>query len=250
MLRRVLLIAVTAAIVAAVSYAAWHTWLRTRVEPLERDWAAVVTVFAGDGVAAWRDGDVRRARFSEPFGLARGVDGTLYVSDAGDAQRIRRIGIDGIVSTVAGGAPGFADGPGASARFDTPSGVAAAADGTLYVADTGNNAIRRIAPDGRVSTIAGDGTAGYRDGPGSESRFNGPVGVAVAPDGRVIVADTYNDRIRAIAANGEVTTLAGGSEPGWADGPGSEARFDTPSGVAVDARGGIVVADTGNGIVR
>ena len=124
------------------------------------------------------------------------------------------------------------------------------AAGTLYVADTGNNAVRRIAPDGTVSTVAGDGTAGYRDGPGAQARFNGPVGVAVDAGGRVLVADTYNDRIRAIAPDGAVVTLAGGAQSGAADGDAAGAQFNTPCGVAVDSAGTIYVADTGNGLIR
>ncbi len=217
---------------------------------LESGWVPSVLVLAGDGVSGIRDGDATRARFSEPFGLAVGADGSIYVSDAGDADRIRRIAPDGDVFTVAGSVPGFVDGVGAAARFSTPSGLAIDAGGTLYVADTGNNAIRRITPDGRVSTYAGDGIAGDRDGPAHSARFNGPIGIAVDRAGRVIVADTYNDRIRAIEPDGTVRTLAGSTGPGWTDGQGQDARFHTPSGVAVSATGDILVADTGNGVVR
>src|SRR5690606_6133489 len=142
-------------------------------------------------------------------------------------HRIRAIAPDGRVSTVAGGERGFADGAGTAARFDSPSGLAIDAAGILYVADTGNNAIRRIAPGGIVSTLAGDGVAGYRDGPAPTARFNGPIGVAVDAAGRVVVADTYNDRIRAIGRDGLVSTIAGGDEPGAIDGPAALARFDT-----------------------
>ena len=106
---------------------------------------------------------------------------------------------------------------GREARFDSPSGLAIDAQGVLYVADTGNNAIRRITPDGQVTTLAGDGNPGDQDGVGAAARFNGPIGVAVDASGRVIVADTYNDRIRAIALDGTVTTIAGGPEPGLLD---------------------------------
>lgn len=183
-------------------------------------------------------------------GVAAGADGTIYVTDAGDADRIRRISPGGVVDTMAGGGPGFVDGPGITARFSTPSGLVVDAGGTLYVADTGNNVIRRIAPDGRVSTVAGDGTAGYRDGPASTAQFNGPIGIAADRGGRLIVADTYNDRIRVIDAAGTVTTLAGAGGVGAEDGPGHSARFHTPSGVAVASSGEIFVADTGNGVVR
>ena len=206
---------------------------------------------AGDGVAGMRDGPAPRARFSDPFGVAAAADGTIYVSDAGDAQRVRRIAMDGTVTTVAGGGGhGHVDGPAASARFNTPSGLAIGPDGTLYVADTGNNAIRRIAPDGMISTIAGDGTPGYQDGAGAAARFNGPIGLAVDASGRVVVADTYNDRIRAVLPDGTVTTIAGSGRAGAVDGPLHAAQFHTPCGVAIDRAGTVYVADTGNGAVR
>jgi DNA-binding beta-propeller fold protein YncE len=239
-----------AGLTAIVSASAAGWWFLTRSPKLEPGWGATVGVLAGDGVPGARDGHASRARFSDPFGVAIGADGTLFVADAGEAQSIRRIAPDGVVSTLAGGTPGFADGSGAAARFDTPSGLAIALDGTLYIADSGNNAIRRITPDGHVSTLAGDGVAGYRDGAGYQARFNGPIGVAIDPAGRVIVADTYNDRIRAIDRDGTVQTLAGSGEPGLLDGFGAQSRFDTPCGVAIDGAGRIHVADTGNGVVR
>jgi sugar lactone lactonase YvrE len=210
-------------VVIAGAAAGW--WLRRPAAPapLSRDWHAVVSVIAGDGVPLPRDGQAFAAGFADPFGLALGPDGAIYVADGVGSHRIRRVSPDGVVTTVAGGERGFADGPGAYARFDTPSGIAIDASGVLYVADTGNNAVRRIGPDGLVTTVA--------------TGFNAPLGVAVDAAGRVIVADTYNDRI-AVVENGGVRTIA-------ADG-----GFYTPSSVAVDATGRIFVADTGNGSVR
>lgn len=235
-------------VVGAAAGGAW--WVLSRTPELQPGWEPRVVVLAGDGTRAFRDGEASRAQFSDPFGIAIAADGAVFVADAGDSPRIRRIGPDGIVSTLAGGLRGFADGLATSARFDTPSGLALGADGTLYIADTANNAIRRMTPDGYVSTIAGDGIAGHRDGPGRQARFNGPIGIAVDRAGRVLVADTYNDRIRAIDADGTVSTLAGSGQPGLLDGVPAQARFDTPCGVAVDAEGRIHVADTGNGVVR
>lgn len=228
----------------------WWLWREPAERPLAAGWAASVAVVAGDGVPGFRDGPAFTARFSDPFGAAVGADGSLYVADAGEAQRIRRITLQGVVSTIAGGGQGFADGPGASARFSTPSSLAISPAGVLHVADTGNNLIRRIAADGVVSTLAGGLSPGYRDGPAHEARFNGPVGVGVDRAGGVIVADTYNDRIRAIAPDGVVRTVAGAGGPGYVDGPAADARFDTPCGVAIDAAGNIYVADAGNGAVR
>ncbi len=189
--------AIWALLVVALVAAIGTTWWLTRPEAPEPPWVGAVGVLAGE------------ARFSEPFGLAVAPDGTVLVSDAGQSHRIRRIAADGAVTTLAGGGRGFTDGRGAEARFATPSAIALAPDGSLVVADTGNHAIRRVAPDGTVTTIAGDGTSGYVDGPAAQARFNAPVGVAVDASGRVIVADTYNDRIRVIDPDGQVRTLAG-----------------------------------------
>ncbi len=237
-----------AIVVAAVFW--WRLMVFPADAPLRAGWPARVAVVAGDGVPGVRDGPASSARFSDPFGVAVSADGTIYVADAGDAQRIRRITPQGVVSSLAGGGQGYANGPGASARFSTPSGLAISPSGVLYLADTGNNAVRRITMDGTVSTQAGGLSPGYRDGVAHEARFNGPVGIAVDSGGRVIVADTYNDRIRAIHPDGSVTTVAGGADPGYVDGPAAEARFDTPCGVAVDAAGTVYVADSGNGAVR
>ena len=103
------------------------------------------------------DGPLSAAGFVEPFGIAVAPDGVIYVTDGG-SHRVRRITLDGRVETLAGGVRGFADGPAAAAQFDTPSAIALDAAGVLYVADTGNHAMRRITPDGMVSTLAGDGT--------------------------------------------------------------------------------------------
>jgi hypothetical protein len=227
----------------------WRPW-RARDERLDSRWTATVVVLAGDGTSGMRDGSRETARFSDPFGVAVGPDGTVYVADAGNAQRIRRISPAGEVTTLAGGMRGFTDGRGSEARFDTPSALAIDPQGVLYVADTGNNAIRRITADGTVTTIAGSGEAGYRDGPARDALFNGPIGLALDGAGRLLVADTYNDRIRAIAPDGIVSTLAGDGMAGFVDGPGPSARFDTPCGVAIDSAGTIVVADTGNDAVR
>ena len=225
---------------AAVLGWRWYTAVPA-LPPLEGDWPAVVFTIAGTDDTS---------RFSDPFGVGVMPDGTVVVADGGESPRILRVAGHGAVSTLAGGVRGFADGTGPAAKFDTPSGLAIDDGGNVYVADTGNHAIRRISPDGRVITLAGDGIAGDTDGPRTHARFNGPVGVAVDRQGRVIVADTYNDRIRAIAADGSVTTIAGARSAGADDGPVSSARFDTPCALTIDASGQIYVADTGNGVVR
>ncbi len=147
---------------------------------------------------------------------------------------------------MAGQGEGRVDGPALQASFNTPSGIAADAQGNLYVADTGNHAIRRIGIDGQVTTLAG-GEQGHADGPAAQARFDAPMGIAVDAQGQVYVADTFNDRIRVIGTDGMVRTLAGGDRPGLADGVGAAARFDTPVAPwALDGAGARCwVADTG-----
>lgn len=188
--------------------------------------------------------------FADPFGVALDREGNLYVADAGEHNRIRRIAPDGQVSDLAGGREGRSDGSGAAAAFHTPSGIAFDPAGNLIVADTGNNAIRKVTPQGVVTTLAGDGAAGFRDGAAQQAQFNGPIGVAVDKAGNVYVADTYNDRIRRIGVDAVVTTVAGSGVPGMQDGPAAAAMFDTPTGIAIDAKGVLYVADTRFGAIR
>lgn len=213
-------------------------------------WHARVSTMAGDGLPGGSNGNPKRTRFADPFGVALDRQGNLYIADGGSNNILRKIDMNGITSTLAGGVEGYAEGRGTAAAFNTPSGIALDAAGNLYVADTGNNAIRKVTPDGTVSTLAGDGLAGDRDGKGAAAQFNGPIGVAVDAAGVVYVADTYNDRIRRIAPDGTVTTIAGGKRAGLADGAAAQALFDTPTGIAVNAGGELFVADTANHAVR
>ncbi|MBV9242418.1 MAG: SMP-30/gluconolactonase/LRE family protein, partial [Acidobacteria bacterium] len=170
--------------------------------------------------------------FGETFGVAV-KDGDIYVSD----------GQNGKIWKVHGEqAKGFASG------LDTPSGLAFAPDGKLIVADSGSSTIKSIDSAGQASTIAGvENLAGFADGDAGNAKFNHPIGVAVAPDGRIFVADTYNDRIRVIE-NGRVTTLSG-SGRGFADAVGPGAKFDTPCGLAI-WQDKLLVADAGNRRIR
>jgi sugar lactone lactonase YvrE len=211
-------------------------------------WSGRLSTIAGDGLPGASDG--KRTRFADPFGVALDKQGNLYVADGGNNNSIRKIDLAGISTTLAGGEEGYAEGAGKAAAFNTPSGLAIDAAGNLYVADTGNNAIRKITPQGVVSTLAGDGLAGDKDGKGAAAQFNGPIGVAVDREGVVYVADTYNDRIRRIGLDGEVTTIAGGKRAGLADGAAAQALFDTPTGLAVSAAGELYIADTGNSAIR
>ena len=203
--------------------------LTRKPTPTVRGWRAHVITVAGDGSPT---------TLSDPFGVVIGEDGTVYFADAGNSNLIRKISPEGVVTTFAGGSEGFADGAGTQASFNTPSGLAIDTEGNLYVADTGNNRIRKITVEGIVTTVAGDGNAGYADGPAAQARFNGPISVALDKQTNLYVADTYNDRIRKISTDGQVTTIA------------TTALFDTPCGLVVASDGSVIVADTGNRQLR
>src|ERR1041385_885788 len=244
---RKLVIAVIVLIVLGSATAFFVYRRKHKPLPTPIGWTARVTTIAGDGTPLVHDG--KQSGFSDPFGVAIADDGTIYVADAGESNRIRKILPDGTVTTLAGGSEGFADGTGTSASFNSPSAIALGPDGNLYVADTGNNRIRKITSAGQVSTVAGDGHAGYVDGPAAKAQFNGPIGLTVSGGGDIYVADTYNDVIRMITTEGEVKTIAGGGTPGFADGEQKVALFDTPSGIiATDSS--LIVADTGNRCLR
>ncbi len=187
------------------------------------------------------------------MGVAVDSAGDIYVADEANDE-IRKITPAGAVTTLAGaaGQPGSADGTGIAARFDGPNDVAVDSVGNVYVADFGNDEIRKITPAGVVTTLAGAVyQTGSADGTGSAARFYNPRGVAVDSAGNIYVADTYNDEIRKITPAGVVTTLAGAAQqPGSTNGTGSAARFNEPTGVAVDSAGNIYVADQYNSEVR
>jgi gliding motility-associated-like protein len=154
--------------------------------------------------------------------------------------------IYGQVTTFAGStSSGTADGQGTSSTFFAPAGVATDASGNIYVADEGSSLIRKITPQGLVTTLAGSGTQGYVDATGSAAAFNGPTGVAVDALGDVFVADFGNNVIRKISPLGVVTTFAGSGAAGADNGTGTGATFDRPEGLTIDAAGNIYVADYG-----
>lgn len=206
------------------------------------------------GCAGNADGVGAAARFQNPNSLAVDSNGTVYVADTGN-NTIRKLvfsGTNSTVSTLAGtvGVTGLTDGTGVSAQFNTPSGIAVDGNGIVYVADSGNYTIRKITPEGVVTTFAGiPGQSGNSDGPGA--LFGCPMGIAVDGNGTVYVADSFNHTIRKITSGGSVTTLAGcPNVMGSRDGTGSSASFNTPGGVTVDASGTVFVADTLNHTIR
>lgn len=158
----------------------------------------VVSTLAGASSPGFADGAGSNARFSYPRGIAVDTSGQIYVADSNNS-RIRKITPSGVVSTLAGGASsGFADGVGTVARFSTPYGVAVDVQSNVYVANMGNNRIRKVTPNGIVTTIAGSGIAGNVSGVGLEAQFKSPQGVAVDAQGIVFVADSTNHILKKV----------------------------------------------------
>ena len=211
--------------------------------------AGYASVRTGNGgLGGYVDGANSVALFKSPSGIAVDKWGNLYITDGNAA--IRKVTPDAVVTTLAGGGvSGDADGIGRGAQFNSSQGIAVDGNGNVYVADTGNNKIRKITPDGVVTTLAGSENTGSSDGTGSVAQFNSPTGVAVDGNGNVYVADSGNNRIRKITPDGVVTTLAG-PVTASIDGKGSSARFNNPWGIAVDWNGNGYVADTDSNIVR
>lgn len=242
---------------------------------------------AGTGVPGYTNGPLDRAQFNEPGAIALADDGTLFVADEGN-NVIRRIVLpdsglgtpglalaepreapreEGVQVEVFAGRPGFkrsgvprfADGPARSALFDQPWGMALDAGGNVIVADSRNHAIRRVAPDGRVTTIAGGNGRGALDGPCDEAQFGKPEGVAVDNAGVIFVVDSEGNRIRKISPDCIVTTVAGGGPVfdlneanlgGHRDGPAMQARFREPTDLVFDHDGNLLILERGNSRIR
>jgi sugar lactone lactonase YvrE len=208
------------------------------------------------GIQSFRDSIGPDASFRLPDEMVIGPDGTIFVADAANhaIRRINQINGQVIVGTVAGnGVPGFADGLTAASRFNTPTGMAISQDGRfLFVTDMGNNRIRRIdLVENRVTTIAGRGGAAAEDGPAGEASFSLPIGIAIDTDGVLYVSELGASDIRRIGTDGQVSTLAGGDNNKFRDGPGVVAKFSGPRGLLIDrARGILYVADYENFRIR
>ncbi|MGO9538588.1 MAG: HYR domain-containing protein [Limisphaerales bacterium] len=224
----------------------------------------IITTAAGNGINGYSGdyGQATNASLSlsadaDPFapsGVALDASGNLFIADV-DNGRVRKVDNNGIITTVAGGGHyGLGDGGAAtSASLIGPSGVAVDASGNLFIADTWNNRIREVDPDGIITTVAGNGSYGYSGdgGQATSASLAGPSGVAVDASGNLFIADTYNNVIRKVDNNGIITTVAGGGHYGLGDGgAATSASLVQPSGVAVDAFGNLFIADTYNNVIR
>ena len=187
---------------------------------------------------------------NKPSGVVVDSSGNIYVAEY-VSSHIVKISPSGTKTTLAGsGTSGFVNDTGTSAQFYRPDGIALDGNGNVYVADYGNNCIRKISPSGVVTTLAGSGTAGFADGTGTTAQFYRPTDVAVDGAGNVYVADQGNNRIRKITPSGVVTTIAGSASTGFVDGTGTSAKFADPSGLAIDGDGNLYIADADNYCIR
>lgn len=212
----------------------------------------VVSTLAGSGSFSSVDGNGTSASFNQPSGIAFDAQGNLFVGDS-QGQKIRKVAPDLEVSTFAGsGAQGTADGTGTNATFSVPAGIAFDAAGNMLVTEFGSHVIRKITPQGVVTTPFGKrSTSGSVDGTGNDATFSFPVGIAIDSSGSIYVANSTTHVIRRITPDGMVKTLAGTpGRSGAKDDVGPAASFNTPYGVAVDAAGNVYVADQFNHKIR
>ena len=214
---------------------------------------SVTTIAGTPGKRGFQNGKGSQALFAQPEGIAISSKGEIFVADSRN-NVIRKIDQAGNVTTFAGsGAGGLADGVALKATFSLPMGLAFDPKGNLFVADTGNNCIRKISPAGVVSTFAGSRTRGYKDGPASQARFIQPGDLVTDDKGNVYVAESGGNRIRKIDAIGNVSTIAGSGRPQFANGIKTAASFNSPRGITAKVSGNTVtlyVADTLNHRIR
>ncbi len=217
-----------------------------------------ITTFAGSvsGAYSGDGGPANEAKLMEPEGIFIDEKGVIYIADTGN-HVIRRVGLDGIITTIAGtGDPGFSgdEGPATQALLNIPRDVAVDSKGNIYIADYSNQRVRRVGLDGIIETIAGTGERGFDGdgGPATEARLAFPSDVVVDASGDLFIADTRNHRIRLVSA-GSITTFAGGRGDRALirdDVKPTDASLWWPEGVAADSRGNVYIVDTGNQRIR
>jgi len=222
------------------------------------DTANIARVLAGVGVTGAKgdDGPAALASLARPGGVAADRFGNVFIADTGN-NRIRRVDPGGTITTVAGsGVAGFGgdDGPAVSAELNGPTDITVDSDGDLYIADRGNNRIRKVNPSGAITTVAGTGRSGFGGdgGPAVKAMLSGPSGVAVDSEGSIYIADTGNNRVRRVDSSGNTTTLAGNGGAGFGGdgGPATKAALAGPTGVSADDEGALYVSDTLNNRIR
>ena len=222
------------------------------------DASGTITTVAGTGEEGYRGngGAAVEAKLKVPTGVAVDSSGNLYIADSGNG-RVRRVDTSGIITSFAGTGEwghGGDGGPAVEAQLARPTGVAVDNTGNLYIADRGNDRVRRVNASGTITTIAGTGEPAYGGdgGPAVAAQLDRPTGVAVDGSSNLYIADTENHRVRRVDASGTITTIAGTGErgDGGDGGPAVGARLNWPSGVAVDGSGNLYIADSGNAQIR
>jgi sugar lactone lactonase YvrE len=235
-----------------------------RLAAFQEPQPGTITTVAGNGKIGYAGdgGPAVEAEFNAPTGLAVDGEGNLFITDT-DNHRVRKVGVNGIVTTVAGSGPvgsgkgGFSgdNGPATDARFSNPYGLAVDGEGNLFIGDVGNSRIRKIGVNGVVTTVAGNGKFAYSGdgGPAILASINGPASLAAGTMGDLFFADAFNTRVRKVSSDGTISTVAGGGKPldGLGDGgPATQARLKLPTSIALDAMGNLFIADFGNNRVR
>jgi YD repeat-containing protein len=230
-----------------------------RIRRVDRN--GVIQTIAGGGTKEAETGKATDIRLHNPRAVALAPDGSLYIAECYARHCIRRLHADGTLTLVAGGKKQGSSGdggPAIKARFFDPTGLAVAPDGTLYIADQGNHRIRRIAPDGIITTIAGTGAQGYKgdNGPAIKAELYWPTSLALAADGSLTFSDQGNYVVRRISNSGIISTVAGVHRNKWSDGfggddgPALKAAFNNPMGLAVSGDGSLLIADMRNHRIR
>ncbi|MEU1409662.1 NHL repeat-containing protein, partial [Streptomyces sp. NPDC005728] len=218
----------------------------------------IITTVAGNGQNGFVSdgGPAVATKLNSPYSVAVDGAGNLYIADYGN-HRVRKVTPNGIITTVAGnGQNGFVSdgGPAVATKLNYPLGVAVDREGNLYIADQSNHRVRKVTPNGIITTVAGNGQAGFVSdgGPAVATKLHYPWGVAVDQDGNLYIGDRYNHRVRKVTPNGIITTVAGNGQAGYvADGgPAVATSLNYPAAVAVDGAGNLYIGDGNNHRVR
>jgi uncharacterized protein (TIGR03437 family) len=218
----------------------------------------IASTAAGNGAESYSgdNGAATAAQLNRPANMVFDAAGNFYIADSA-SNRVRKVLPSGIIVTAAGnGLAGYSGdgGPATVAELNNPQGLAADADGNVYIADTGNNRIRKLLPGGTIISIAGNGNASFfgDGGPADSASIHAPQGLFNAGGGHIYIADTGNQRIRELQPDGTITTVAGSGAqgPGGDGGPATSAQLSLPTGVTLDQAGNLYIADQGNNKVR